>query len=270
MEILHQFEPWSTHLDGKIVMVTGASAGPGLDFCLDLARAGCRVVVAAVRRTDLLKSLCDQISIAMEAPDGSGSCQAIAVELDVAADSSTIEANVERAWAAFGSIDALINNAGLRGQVKSSLELSEEEWDRVVKTNLRGSWLVWKYVGERMRRRGACGSVINISSIAGLNGFTVSGGIAYTASKTGLNSMTKIMALELGEYCIRLNSSAPALFKSEITEELLRKQMFQKFGTTDHALTSLIRYLIHYSSNYVTGNIFIADSLLGSPLFSSL
>lgn len=110
-EILHQLEPWS-HLDGKTVMVTGASSGLGLEFCLDLAKAGCRVVAAA-RRIDRLKSLCNQIN-ALDAPSG-GLCRAIAVELDVTANGPVIAASVERAWAAFGSIDALINNAGVRG-----------------------------------------------------------------------------------------------------------------------------------------------------------
>ena len=101
--------PWS-RLEGQVVLVTGASSGIGRDFCLDLARAGCRVVAAA-RRADRLRSLCDEInaSAAAEAP------RAVAVELDVAAGGSVLEAAVQRAWDAFGRIDALINNAGIRG-----------------------------------------------------------------------------------------------------------------------------------------------------------
>ncbi|XP_057770431.1 uncharacterized protein LOC130990220 [Salvia miltiorrhiza] len=278
-EILHQLEPWS-HLDGKIVMVTGASSGLGYEFCLDLAKAGCRVVAAA-RRTDRLRSLCDQIN-AMDAPNGSSSCRAIAVELDVSAGGPAIAASVERAWAAFGSINALINNAGVRGQVRSSIDLSEEEWNSVVKTNLNGSWLVSKYVGERMRST-AGGSIINISSVSGLNRSTFRGGVAYGASKAGLDYMTKAMALELGDYNIRVNSIAPGVFKSEITEDLLQKNWMKNvaeksvplktFGTSDPALTSLIRYLIHHSSSYVSGNVFIVDAgytLPGYPIFSSL
>lgn len=110
----NQLEPWS-NLEGKTVMVTGASSGLGLEFCLDLARVGCRIVAAA-RRTDRLKSLCEQIN-RMEDPagNGGGSSRAIAVELDVTAAGAAIEAGVERAWGAFGHIDTLINNAGVRG-----------------------------------------------------------------------------------------------------------------------------------------------------------
>ncbi|KAH6819329.1 Rossmann-fold superfamily protein [Perilla frutescens var. frutescens] len=263
-------------------MVTGASSGLGLEFCLDLAKAGCRVLAAA-RRADRLKSLCDQIN-KMDAPGSNGGgCRAIAVELDVTADGPTIAASVEKAWHAFGHIDALINNAGVRGQVSSSLELSEEEWNSVVKTNLTGSWLVSKYMGERLRHGGRGGSIINISSISGLNRAQLRGGVAYSSSKAALDSMTKIMALELGDYNIRVNSIAPGLFKSSITEELVRKNWLKNvaeksvplrtFGTSDPALTSLIRYLIHDSSTYVSGNVFIIDAgytLPGYPIFSSL
>lgn len=109
----NQLEPWSK-LEGKIVMVTGASSGLGLEFCLDLAKAGCRIVAAA-RRVDRLESLCQQIN-QMATAAGGGSRQAIAVQLDVTADGKAIEASVQKAWDEFGCIDALINNAGVRGK----------------------------------------------------------------------------------------------------------------------------------------------------------
>lgn len=110
-----KLEPWHD-LAGKVVMVTGASAGLGRDFCLDLARAGCRVVAAA-RRIDRLKSLCDEINRMWPAAgEGAGSLRAVAVELDVNADGPAIDKYVQKAWDAFGRIDALINNAGVRGK----------------------------------------------------------------------------------------------------------------------------------------------------------
>lgn len=101
-------EPWC-QLDNKVVMVTGASSGLGREFCLDLAKAGCRIVAAA-RRVDRLKSLCDEIN-------KPSSIRAVAVELDICADGAAIESSVQKAWEAFGRIDVLINNAGVRGTI---------------------------------------------------------------------------------------------------------------------------------------------------------
>ncbi|KAL1368116.1 uncharacterized protein [Arachis hypogaea] len=279
-----QLEPWN-YLAGKVVMVTGASSGLGRDFCLDLARAGCRIVAAA-RRVDRLKSLCDEIN-RMTTPLGRGSddgaLRAAAAELDVTADGATIEKYVEKAWNAFGHIDALINNAGLRGNVKPAWELPEEEWNQVFKTNVTGTWLVSKYVCLRMRAAKIKGSIINISSISGENRGQVPGGVAYASSKAGVNMLTKVMALELGVHKIRVNSISPGLFKSEITEKLMEKDWLNQvamktvplrtYGTSDPALTTLVRYLVHDSSDYVTGNNFIVDAgttLPGVPIYSSL
>ncbi|PHT59900.1 hypothetical protein CQW23_02263 [Capsicum baccatum] len=272
-------ETW-LKLEDKVVFVTDASAGLGREFCLDLAKAGCRVVAAA-RRMDLLKSLCDEINIM-----GSSNfhfVRAVAIDLDVTADGNTVEASVKKAWDAFSHIDALINNASVRGGTKSEVDISEEEWQNTLRTNLTGSWLVSKYVVRHMQAAKRGGSIINISSVSGLNRALMRGCIAYSSSKAAMDSMTKLMALELGEDNIRVNAIAPGLFKSEITQELMQKDWLKyiatrtvplkTFGTTDPALTSLVRYLIHDSSNYVSGNIFIADAgytLPGFPIFSSL
>ncbi|KAG5572896.1 hypothetical protein H5410_062662 [Solanum commersonii] len=183
----------------------------------------------------------------------------------------------------FGRIDALVNNAGITGNVHSSLELPEKEWDNVFNTNLKGAWLVSKYVCRRMRdAKQDGGSVINISSMAGLNREVFIGMLAYASSKMALDMLTK-MAVELGADKIRVNSIAPGYFKSEITGSLMEKKWFENYtrrtvplrtlGTIDPALTSMVRYLIHDSSEYVSGNVFIVDagtSLPGVPIFSSL
>jgi len=276
-----QLEAWA-QLGNKVVLVTGASSGIGRDFCLDLAKSGCRIVAAA-RRIDRLESLCDEIN---RLPDSAGSTEgrrAVAVELDVSADGAAIEAAVGRAWDAFGTIDALINNAGVRGTVKSALDISEDEWSNTVKTNLTGTWLVSKHVCLRMRDAKKGGSVINISSIGGLTRGLLPGSPAYSTSKAAIDILTKVMAIELGPHNIRVNSISPGLFKSEVTENLYQRDWLKNvalrtvplgtYGTSDPALTSLIRYLIHDSSQYVSGNIYIVDAgvtLPGVPIFSSL
>lgn len=105
--------PWR-RLDGKVVMVTGASSGLGRELCLTLARAGCSIVAAA-RRTDRLKSLCEEINRMGSSDPQLSAVRSVAVELDVIAPGSLIEASVQKAWDAFGRIDALVNSAGIRG-----------------------------------------------------------------------------------------------------------------------------------------------------------
>ncbi|KAJ6756504.1 ENOYL-(ACYL CARRIER) REDUCTASE [Salix purpurea] len=287
-KVATQLEPWCD-LRNKAVLVTGASSGLGKDVCLDLAKAGCRILAAA-RRVDRLKSLCDEINqMSLSFPTSSSTTEvdiqprAVAVELDVSADGNTIDKCIQKAWDAFGGIDALVNNAGVRGTVRDPLELSEEEWNHVLRTNTTGTWLVSKAVCIRMRDSKRGGSVINIASIAGLNRGQLPGGLHYVVSKTGVNAVSKVMAMELGPFKIRVNSISPGLFKSEITQGLMQKDWLSNvalktvplrtFGTADPALTSLVRYLIHDSSEYVTGNNFIVDAgatLPGVPLFSSL
>ncbi|KAK2651849.1 hypothetical protein Ddye_011705 [Dipteronia dyeriana] len=219
IQVSKHLEPWR-YLNGKVVMVTGASSGFGREVCVDLANAGCRIIAAA-RRVDHLNSLCEEINsscIASHDDAAIRSFRAVAVELDVSADGATIESSIQKAWQAFGRIDALLNNAGFRGSVKSALDLSEEEWNIVMKTNLTGAWLVSKYVCVRMRNANIGGSVINISSAAGVHRGLLPGAVAYTSSKTALNTITEVMALEFGEHKIRVNSISPGIFKSEITE----------------------------------------------------
>ncbi|VVA99722.1 unnamed protein product [Arabis nemorensis] len=275
-QVLKQLEPWS-ELKDKVVLVTGASSGIGREICLNLGKAGCKIIAAA-RRVDRLNSLCSEIN-----SFGSTEIRAAALELDVTSDAATIQNAVKEAWEIFGKIDVLINNAGIRGNVKSSLDLCEEEWDKVFRTNLTGPWLVSKYVCLLMRDAKHGGSVINISSISGLHRGMVPGGLAYACSKGGVDTMTRMMAIELGDYKIRVNSIAPGLFKSEITQGLMQKEWLKKVTkraiplkmqqTVDPGLTSLVRYLIHDSSQYVSGNTYIVDSgttLPGLPIFSSL
>lgn len=114
-----QLEPWN-NLHGKVVLVTGASSGLGRELCLDLAKAGCKIIAAA-RRIEKLHSLCDainELNISSSSPiTVVDNPRALAVELDVSADGNSIKNSVRKAWDSFGFIDALVNNAGLRGNL---------------------------------------------------------------------------------------------------------------------------------------------------------
>nr|GEW41072.1 glucose/ribitol dehydrogenase [Tanacetum cinerariifolium] len=263
----------------NISSITGASSGIGKELCLDLARAGCKVIGCA-RRIDILTLLCDEINGPECEKDG---IRAFALQLDVSADEDTIKAGVDKAWGVFGRIDALINNAGISGQTRNTLEYEEKDWNYLYRLNLTGSWLVAKHVCLHMRNAKQGGSVINISSITGTNRVYTHGGIAYASSKAAVNTMTKVMAMELGTNNIRVNSISPGIFRTEITQGLVDKDWFNNvtlktiplktLGTINPALTSVARYLIHDSSVYVTGSDFIVDAgttLPTVPIFSSL
>ncbi|XP_047333472.1 3-oxoacyl-[acyl-carrier-protein] reductase FabG-like [Impatiens glandulifera] len=275
-------EPWN-QLPGKVVMVTGASSGLGREFCLNLAKAGC-YIIAAARSVNKLNSLCNEINeINTKIKELSLVTKAVAVELDVSSNENDISEAVRTSWNAYGRIDVLINNAGVRGSITSVIDISEKEWEWTMKTNLTGAWLVAKCVMERMIKDGIARSIVNISSIGGLNRVITPGGAAYYTSKAALNTLTNVMALEAGKYQIRVNSIAPGFFKSDITEDIFKKEWLKNdvwktvplrtLGETDPGLTSLIKYLIHDSSCYVSGNVFVVDSgyiIPGFPLFSSL
>ena len=187
-------------LAGETALVTGASGGLGRHFATVLAGAGAGVIVTA-RRTEPLAELC----AAIEAGGGRASAHAMDV---------TDPPSVERAVAAAseaGPITILVNNAGIT-VTKSFLDLSVDEWDQVLDTNLRGAFLVGQAVARRMTESG--GAIVNVASIlAKRAGGQVS---AYMASKAGLAHLTEAMALELARYRIRVNALCPGYIETDI------------------------------------------------------
>ncbi|CAN6576863.1 unnamed protein product [Malus baccata var. baccata] len=146
--------------------------------------------------------------------------------------------------------------------VNPELEWSEEEWNH----------LLSKFVAIHMRDADQGGSIVNISSIDCINHRYLSGATTYNCSKASINTLTKTMAIELGVHKIRVNAISPGLFKW-LHNVAMKTVPLQTFGTSDPALTSLVRYLPHDYSEYVSGNIYIIDAgttLPGVPIFSSL
>jgi NAD(P)-dependent dehydrogenase (short-subunit alcohol dehydrogenase family) len=202
-------------LDGKAALVTGASSGLGWAFSKMLADAGARVVVAA-RRADALEALVAEIA-------ASGG-EAHAVSMDVA-DPASVTTALEATQRSVGPIHVLINNAGI-ARTKSFLDHTEQDWDEVLGTNLLGAWRVAQGVAAQMAAHGEGGSIVHITSLAGIKPGTHMS--AYGAAKAALNHLTQTMALELARHKIRVNAIAPGYVETPINAAELENEYFQR------------------------------------------
>lgn len=208
-DVLNRFR-----LDGRIVLVTGATSGLGTHFAHLLARVGARVAVAA-RRADKLQALVDSI-----ATTGG---EARAISLDVT-DSVSVR-NCFDELASWGAPDVVVNNAGIT-VTRPLLEQTEEDFDSVIETNLKGCWLVATEAARRMVAVGRGGSIVNIASILGER---VAGGVApYAISKAGVVQTTKAMALELARYRIRVNALLPGYVATDLNHNFLTSEAGDK------------------------------------------
>jgi len=193
-------------LKGSFALVTGASKGVGKGIALELARQGCAVAVnynsdaAGAART-------------VDAIAASGG-EAFAVRANVG-DSKDVRALFGEVLGMFGRLDILVNNAGVQTW-KPLLELAEAEWDRVIDTNLKGCFLCTQLAARAMKETDG-GSIVNIGS--GCNKWAFPNLVDYTASKGGIEQLTKVAAVELGKYRIRVNCVAPGAIEIERTKE---------------------------------------------------
>lgn len=203
-------------LDGRRALVTGASSGLGRRFALTLASVGAQVIVVA-RRADRLAGLVAELEAL--------GAQAMALSLDVTAPASIAACFDEIERRAGGPADVVVNNAGVT-VTKPALQQSEADWDAVVGTNLKGSWMVAQEAARRLVAAGRGGSLINIASILGER---VAGGVApYAVSKAGLVQATKALALELARHGIRVNALLPGYVVTDLNREFLESEAGQK------------------------------------------
>ena len=235
----------------KTALVTGSARGIGRAICEELARSG---VAQNIVVCDVKKEWCAETVAALRAIEG---VQAEALELDVA-DAASVEAGVAEAINLFGSLDIVVNNAGVTRD-NLLVRMTEEEWDTVLSINLKGAFLVTKAAGKAMMRARS-GSIVNIASVVGLMGNA--GQANYSASKGGLIALTKTTARELGARGVRVNAVAPGFINSKMTEVLpdaVKQQMLsiiplKKFGeATDIAKT--VAFLASDNASYVTGQV---------------
>ncbi|MBT6094205.1 MAG: glucose 1-dehydrogenase [Rhodospirillaceae bacterium] len=202
-------------LTGKTALVTGASGGLGRHFALTLARAGAHVAVAA-RREDKVAEIASEIA--------AGGGKALAVSLDVVNRESVADA-FETIKQTAGGVDIVVNNAGVAAR-DSALDMSEETFDWVMETNLKGVWNVAQAAGRLMAANGNGGSIINIASILGIR--VAKGVLPYAISKAGVAQMTKALAIEWARHKIRVNALAPGYFVTDINREFLASEAGQE------------------------------------------
>ena len=198
-------------LEGQTALVTGASGGLGRHFAEVLARAGATVVLAA-RRTDRLAEAVLEL-------EALGHC-AKAVVMDVT-DAASVAAAFARAEADDAPVSILINNSGIVVSA-SSLDLAEEDWDRVLDTNLKGAWLVSRAFARNAKAARREGAIVNVASILG---FRVAGHVsAYAVSKAGLVQLTCAMGLELARFGIRVNALAPGYIATDLNRAFFESE----------------------------------------------
>ena len=186
-------------LDGKVVLVTGAQQGIGAAMAHEFAAAGADVAINWVDNEGAAQRIADEIR--------AGGRRAVLVRADVSR-LEQVRAMVSAAQHGLGPIDGLINNAGVFPRVPF-LDMTEHDWDQVLDVNLKGSCFCAQYVAKAMVAAGRQGAIINIASGAALRGSPR--GVHYVASKGGVLSLTRAMALELAPYRIRVNAIAPGL-----------------------------------------------------------
>lgn len=245
-------------LQGRRALITGASSGLGAHFAEVLGKAGAKLVITA-RRLDSLTEVACRLS--------AQGIDVSPISLDV-----TDTPAARQAIAESGPFDILVNNAGI---VRSNpaLQQTEDDWDAVIDTNLKGMFIVAQAVAQGMKDSGTGGSIINVASILGLR--QAGAVLPYAVSKAGVVQMTKSMALELPRYGIRVNALAPGylatdlnrtFFESPPGQAMIARIPMRRLGNLED-LDGPILLLASDASRYMTGSTIVVD---GGHLVSTL
>jgi dehydrogenase/reductase SDR family protein 4 len=251
MSILSKFS-----LEGKVALVTGGKRGLGKAMALGFADAGADVAICSRVLAD------GELEVAADEIRQIGR-RSVAIRADVTRKAD-VEAMVDQVVAELGAIDILVNNAGQYIEIPT-LELSEEDWDAVQATHLKGSFLCSQAVGKVMVKQKR-GSIINIASLIGVRPILCPGG--YDAAKAGLMMFTTSLAIELAPHKIRVNAIAPGFMKTKMNERITKKpDLLKKFeraialgriGETEEIATTAI-FLASEASSYITGITILVD-----------
>jgi len=235
-------------LEGRTALVTGASQGIGRACALALARAGARVALAARNEAKLAE-------VAAEIRSSGGTAEVFAIDM---ASEDSIKAGAKAALAQLGSIEILVNNAGITKDVLL-LRMKRADWDDVLATNLTGTFLLTQALVSPMLKA-RWGRIINISSVVGETG--QAGQANYAASKAGLIGFTKSMARELASRGITANAVAPGYIETAMTavlDEKQREAMTTQIplgrAGTEQDVANAVRFLASDEAAYITGHV---------------
>lgn len=243
-------------LEGKVALVTGASRGIGEAIARAFAREGAQVVLSA-RKPEALEAVAASIR------ETGGDALAVASHAGHAdANAALVAAALDR----YGQLDVLVNNAGTNPYFGSSLDVDWASWRKTFDVNLRGPFRLCRLVARHLMEREAPGSLISVSSVAGMMG--TPNQVAYGATKAALLSMTKTLAVELGPSRIRVNAIAPGLVETRLATALLEDEathgsILERTAEHRHAqpdeLAGAAVFLASDEASYVTGSTLVVD-----------
>jgi len=242
----------SARLEGRVAVVTGGAKGIGRAIARRLAQEGAMVIVSGRDRV-ALEEACGELR--------GGGAEAVAVVADVA-KALDVEALCQKTLEAFGKADILVNNAGITRD-NLVMRLSEEDWDSVLDTNLKGSFLcIRAFTKPMMKQR--WGRIVNVSSVVGLIGNP--GQANYVASKAGLVGLTKAVAKELASRHITVNAVAPGFIETSMTaglpekvRESLQAQIpLGRLGSPED-VAHAVAFLCSEEASYITGQVLSVD-----------
>lgn len=238
-------------LEGKVVLVTGGSTGIGQATSWVLSREGATVAIADIA-VDAAKRTVEIIK------KNGGDARFIPADVVRAADVGALVAEIVKAY---GRLDCAFNNAGIEGDLASTVDCTEENFDRTIAVNLKGVWLCMREEIRQMVRQGGGGSIVNTASVAGLVGF--GSAPAYVASKFGVVGLTKTAALEYVEQGIRINAVCPGVIQTPMIDRIIESgiitaeayqemEPMRRFGKPAE-IGEAVCWLLSEEASFVTG-----------------